>query len=162
MGRGEDVERDSLPGVFRVHQILAAALAAALLVYVVVVEVLSRRAGAIWPIPEHLLANLRFIFVFLAFAVYFLMRFAQQRLLVKKPADSRQVLVAKLSLNSAVSLALAEMPAVLGLVLFLASGNSRDFYPLLVISLILLYVAFPRYTFWEVWAQPRPQSPGGG
>lgn len=149
---------DSLDKAFRLQQVLAVALAASLLVYAIIVEVLSRQGYAILAVPETLLTNLRLVFVFLAFAVYFVMRFGQQKILVKKPTDTQGTLVAKLGLASIVSLVLAEVPAVMGFVLFLISGNSRDFYPLMVISLILLYVAFPRYTIWAVWSQPRPEG----
>lgn len=151
------MQDDSLSRAFRVQQILAAALAAALLVYAIIVEVLSRQSYTLGGVPDTVLNNLRFVFVFIAFAVYFVMRFVQQRILVKRPTDTREALVAKLSVASIISLALAEVPAVLGLVLFLISGNSRDFYPLMVISLILLYVAFPRSVIWAVWSQPRPE-----
>jgi len=150
--------RDPLPRVFRVQQVLASALAASLVVYAVLVEVWQRLGLAIPSWPDSSLATVRFLFVFLAFAVYFLIRWVQQRLLVKGPEDSREVLVGKLGKASTLSLALAELPALLGFLLFLASGNSRDFYLLMVISLILLYVTFPRYDLWMIWAQPR----GGG
>jgi|YNPNPStandDraft_1061719.scaffolds.fasta_scaffold37708_3 fucose 4-O-acetylase-like acetyltransferase len=146
---------DPLPGVFRVQQVVASSLAASLLVYAVLVEAWPRLGLPRPSWPESSLATVRFIFVFVAFAVYFLIRWVQQRLLVKRPEDSREVLVAKLGQASLLSLALAELPALLGFLLFLGSGNSRDFYPLMVISLILLYVTFPRYNLWLIFAQPR-------
>lgn len=154
------ISDDSLAGKFQVQQILASALAASLLVYAVVVEVLRRQALAFWSTPLTFLDSLRFIFVFLAFAVYFVIRFGQQKILVKKPTDSREVLLAKLSRASLLSLILAELPAMLGFVLFLLSGNPRDFYLLMVISLLLFYVAFPRYRIWVLWSQPRPPGLG--
>ncbi len=154
------MQNDSLAKVFRSQQILASALAASLLVYAIIVAVLSRQGSAVWSVSGNFLDSLRFVLVFLAFAMYFVMRFGQQKILVKKPTDTRETLVAKLRLACFLSLALAELPAVFGLVLFLASGNSRDFYPLMIISLILFYVAFPRYTIWEVWSQPRPEGSG--
>lgn len=150
------MQNDSLAQACRLQQIIAAALAASLLVSAIIVEVLAQQGLIVWSVPGTMLDSLRFVFVFLAFAVYFVMRFGQQKILVKKPTDSRETLVTKLRLASLLSLALAELPAVFGLVLFLASGNRRDFYPLLVISLILLYVSVPRYTIWMVWSQPRP------
>lgn len=145
---------DSLARVFRSQQIVASALVASLLVYAIIVEVLQRQGLTVWSVSSTLLNGLRFIFVFLAFGVYFLIRLAQQRILVKKPTDTRDILLRKLSLASFVSLALAAVPALLGFVIFLGSGNSRDFYPLMVISLILFYVTFPRYAIWAVWSQP--------
>src|SRR5260370_4547414 len=43
-----------------------------------------------------------------------------------------------------VTAALAEIPAVLGLVLFMVSGLRADFYALLTLSLLLLATWFPR------------------
>ncbi|MGQ9921991.1 MAG: hypothetical protein ACUVRZ_11785 [Desulfobacca sp.] len=149
---------NSLPRVLRGQQCLAAVLAASLLLFAGSVEVLSQRDLPVWPGLGRWLDNLRFVLVFLAFAVYFVMRCGQQKILIKKPADSRETLLAKLRAASRLSLFLAAIPAVCGLVLFLVSGNRRDFYPLLVISLILLYVSFPRYAIWTVWSQPRPQG----
>lgn len=151
---------DSLAKVFRIQQIIAVALAATLLVYAIIVEVLLRQGLIVWAAPGTWLDSLRFVFVFLAFADYFVMRYGQQKILVKKPTDSRETLIAKLQVASLLSLILAELPAVFGLVLFLASGNRRDFYPLMIISLILLYVSFPRYAIWTVWSQPRVQGWG--
>jgi hypothetical protein len=45
-------------------------------------------------------------------------------------------------------LALAEI-AVLGFVLFLLTGLSRDFYPLLFVSLFLAFMYFPRLRVWQ-------------
>jgi hypothetical protein len=46
-------------------------------------------------------------------------------------------------------LALAEVPAVLGLTLFLLGGYNRDFYYLLLVSLVLAFMYFPRASVWE-------------
>lgn len=39
--------------------------------------------------------------------------------------------------------------AVKGMVLFFLGGRSTDFYPFIVVSLILMMVHFPRYIEWE-------------
>ncbi len=44
---------------------------------------------------------------------------------------------------------LCEIPALLGLIFFLISGITRDFYFLLVLSLILFLMYFPKKTNWE-------------
>jgi Ca2+/Na+ antiporter len=50
---------------------------------------------------------------------------------------------------SVAGLALAEVPAVLGLTLFLLGGYNRDFYVLLFASLVLAFMYFPRASVWE-------------
>lgn len=150
-----------LDKAFRTAKIIAAALAASVLLYAVVVEVLKFREITLNLLPAPLLEKLRFIFVFLAFADYFIIGFVNKKILVKKPGDSHEALLGKLTLANLVALALCELPAFFGLILFLGSGDSRDFYPLLVISLLLFYAFFPKYGFWSNWSRlsdPRASS----
>ena len=51
---------------------------------------------------------------------------------------------------------LAEIPAILGLVLFMVSGLRADFYALLTLSLALLATWFPRLESWREWAAEPP------
>jgi hypothetical protein len=44
---------------------------------------------------------------------------------------------------------LAEVPAILGLVMFLIGGSAADFYKLLFASLVLAFIHFPRRSAWE-------------
>jgi hypothetical protein len=143
---------DKLPKAFQIHKILAIAMASPLAVYLIVVEVLKYQGFTPLSPSESLLANLRFVAVFFAFAAYFIINYLRKKLLVKKPADSHEALLAKLGLVNIICLALSELPALFGLVLFFLSGNPRDFYPLAVISLLLFYAFFPRYPFWAVWS----------
>lgn len=151
-------DHDLVARVLRVHQGVAMAMAASLVVYAVIVEVLQRQGVVLIVLPERFLDTLRYVAVFSAFAVYFGIRWLQQKILSKKPADTREILLGKLSRASLLSLLLAELPALMGFGLFLASGNSRDFYLLMVISLILLYITFPRQAIWEVWSTPRDMA----
>jgi hypothetical protein len=52
---------------------------------------------------------------------------------------------------SLIVLVLGEVPAVLGLALFLIGANIVDFYALLFVSLALTFISFPRRTAWEEW-----------
>lgn len=148
---------DKLSKAYKIHKILAIAMTASLAVYLIVVEVLKYQEFTPMSQSGPLLDNLRFISVFFAFAAYFIINYLRKKLLVKKPGDSHETLLAKLGLANLVCLALCEIPALFGLVLFFFSGNPRDFYPLAVISLLLFYAFFPRYPFWAVWSNP-PQG----
>lgn len=56
-----------------------------------------------------------------------------------------------------ITAAMAEAPAVLGLVLFMLFGLRADFYALFALSLALQAVYFPRLDGWRQWAaEPAP------
>ena len=124
-----------------------------MLLYAVIVEIFRFKGITPNLLPPAVLDKLRFIFVFLSFALYFMINFLNQKVLVKKSADTQEKLLQKLTLANIISLALCELPALFGFVLFLGSGNPRDFYLLLIISVLLFYVFFPRYSFWSNWSR---------
>jgi len=66
----------------------------------------------------------------------------------KKPAES-EALLRRLKKMAVLTLAAAEMPALLGLALFLIGGYNVDFYMLMFVSLVLLFMYFPRPRAWE-------------
>jgi hypothetical protein len=59
---------------------------------------------------------------------------------------------------SVLTSALAEVPALFGLVLFLMSGLNVDFYVLTFVSLVLMFMFFPRYAGWVEWIGNNPSS----
>lgn len=66
--------------------------------------------------------------------------------------EDLQALVTNLKTATVVTNAIAEAPAVYGLILFLIGGHVSGFYLLLAYSLVLLLASFPRYGQWEAWA----------
>jgi hypothetical protein len=85
-----------------------------------------------------------------ALVVLFLLLF-RNRLFGRRPAEDLPAAVRRLQRASIVVLVLGEVPAVLGLALFLTTGNTADFRALLVVSLILTFIGFPRTSAWEEW-----------
>jgi hypothetical protein len=144
---------DALEKAYGTNKIISIAMAGSLLIYVIIVEVLKFQGITLTMFPATLLDKLRFIFVFLSFAAYFIISFINKKVLVRKPDDSQAALLGKLTLANIISLALCELPALFGLVLFLGSGNPRDFYLPLILSLLLFYAFFPRYSFWSNWSR---------
>ena len=142
-----------LEKTYRTNKIIGYALAGALLLYAVIVEIFRFKEVNPNLLNSAVLEKLRFIFVFLSFAAYFIINFVNQKVLVKKTADTPEKLLQKLTLANIISLALCELPALFGFILFLCSGNPRDFYLLLIFSVLLLYVFFPRYSFWSNWSR---------
>ena len=80
-------------------------------------------------------------------------------LLTRRPDDTRQRAIARLTLATVVMGALAEFPALAGFVLVILGGLFMDFYLLGSLSLALLLASAPRYEAWEAWlATPAPRS----
>lgn len=150
---------NKLDQAYRTNTIIAYALAGSLLLYALIVEFFKFKGMAFNLFPGPLMDKLRFFCVFLSFAAYFIINYFNRKFLVKKPGASHEALLAKLTLANIVSLALSELPALCGFLLFLGSGNSRDFYLLLLISLLLFYAFFPRYGFWANWSRVGANNP---
>jgi hypothetical protein len=151
---------------YRTNLIISGAMAASLLVYAIIVEIMKFQDLKLQLIPADFLDKLRFVFVFFAFASYFIIDFCRKKLLTKSAADTAGALLGRLTLTNIISLALAELPALFGLMLFLGSGESKDFYLLLLISVLLFYAFFPRAGFWASFSRgidpdvpPGPTSP---
>src|SRR5712691_3235756 len=65
----------------------------------------------------------------------------------------------RLVTTAVITAALAEVPAILGLVLFMLFGLRGDFYALFALSLALEAIYFPRLDGWRAWAaEPAPGS----
>jgi len=86
-----------------------------------------------------------------AAAVILLILLLRPRLLGRRTRDDLPAAALRLQQGSILILGLCEVPAILGLVLFLAGGNAVDFYKLLFASLVLTFINFPRRAAWEEW-----------
>lgn len=128
-------------------------IAASLLVYFGIVEVIRMRLNPFFGFvsfeTDHVRQTLRFAFAGGAVLAVLLLRILQpvfQKGIQNALADE---IPAKLAGASKKTLFLAEIPAILGLVLFLLTGMNRDFYAFLVVSLILVFMYFPRLSSWR-------------
>lgn len=91
------------------------------------------------------------LFYALSIIHVFLLRIVRGLLFKKLPINNRQMLISKLEQASIISVVLSEGPALYGLVFFFLSGMSRDFYLLLLVSGIILFMYFPRFKNWQYW-----------
>jgi hypothetical protein len=76
---------------------------------------------------------------------------AKNRLFGRRPEEGRPEALRRLQRASIIVLVLGEVPAVLGLALFLLAGQAGDFRALLLVSLVLTFIDFPRASAWEEW-----------
>ena len=127
-----------------------------LVVYLIVFLILKAR------IPEFQGMMEKFEFPWLRYAFYalglvqiFVIKFIRETATRSITTVDSKVLINHLQRVSIISAALCEVPAILGFVLFFLSGNTADFYVLLIMSFVLFVLYFPRYTNWEDWTKAK-------
>ena len=139
-----------LAAAFKQTRGIAGAIAASLLMYVVVVEILTRTTPMREP-PVYF-QSLRIALFVVAGVMIFTTTIVKGIMLRDAPADPAGRL-ARLRTATITGLALSEVPAVSGLVL-VALGQARaDFYMLLAISVYMMVRHFPRRGLWEEYLQ---------
>ena len=120
------------------------AMIASVFVYAGVVELLKWQLApfaGFAKLDPGTVALLKYAFLALAAAQFGIIK-AVQKILPTRTVEN-------LSVAAIITFALCESVAVLGLVLFLLSGNSMDFYIFMVISLGFFTLFFPKYDQWE-------------
>src|SRR5712692_9753978 len=136
---------------FRATRIIAIAMVSSLVIYAMLVELIKQQFApfrGFVQVPWW--EMLRWIFLALALADAGLIRVLRRALLAPQAAGlgpGRQLQTA-----STVTFALCEAVGLFGLVLFLVSGSSADFYLFLALALGLFAFHFPRRARWEEWA----------
>ena len=151
----EEVDVD-IQDEFRVHlksvTLISAAVIASLFIYLGLVEVLRavyrpfRGFVTLANIPQ-----LRYAVFGAAVAVIILNRLLRPRLLRKAQGEDAKTALHRLQRAAIMTMVLGEIPGILGLGLFLVSGNNIDFYVLVFASLLLIFMYFPRRSAWEEW-----------
>jgi hypothetical protein len=138
---------DSLQS-FRKAMIFHLALMAGLAVYLVLVLVLQNS-----PSPGFLKGGhdpaLRYFFYAGAVVVVFAVRRFYNSLTRRAVQGHPDKALERLQAAGITTAALCEIPALLGLVFFLLTGITRDFYFLLVLSLILFLMYMPKKDQWQ-------------
>ncbi|UCC40761.1 MAG: hypothetical protein JSV96_04765 [Candidatus Aminicenantes bacterium] len=143
---------DDLKRAYKTSLIINSGIIAGFVIYAVIIEFLKSRYNPFEGFVDLAqIAFLRYILYGLAILLIFIVRVLRGTLLRTSPSDDAKTLITKLSRASIATAALCEVPVVFGLVLFLIGGHSRDFYLLLGLSFIIVFLYFPRYRNWEEW-----------
>ncbi len=146
------MENNDLKKVVKTAVVMAASMLVVLVIYLVAVEIIRARMAPFSGFVE--IKNsmlLRYIFYGVAVFQVILIRILRGFLLRKIFSSEKTNMPGDLFKTSLLILALAEIPAILGLVLFLLAGLNQDFYILLFVSLFLMFMYFPRYNEWKTW-----------
>jgi hypothetical protein len=139
-----------LKRTFHMTVLANAAVIASLFILTAVVEIIKSRLKSfqgLFQIPNSQVV--RYIFYGLAVLIVISIRVLSRTLVRSHHGDSSGVFIQRLSRAAIFTSSLAEIPALLGFVLFLLIGASRDFYYLLFFSLVLEFMYFPRIKAWE-------------
>jgi len=136
-----------------------AAFVACLLIYLALVEFIKSRYRPFTGfVSLENTQTLRLVLFAAAAVLVVLNRILNGRLLKKGTGSGPDRAVQSLFRATLVSLTLAEAPALIGLALFFLGGLYKDFYVLLFVSLILVFMYFPRLKFWEDYLSNRPAA----
>ncbi|MCX7974481.1 MAG: hypothetical protein N3B16_08265 [Candidatus Aminicenantes bacterium] len=95
------------------------------------------------------LSKWRYLIYAFSVAVLISMRLIQGILTRISPEIDFHQALQRLSLGTLIPICLAEVPAILGFIFFLLTGLVRDFYVLTIVSVILLFMYFPRKSLWQ-------------
>jgi hypothetical protein len=136
----------------RVVTVIAVAMVISVGVYWVVVELTARLQKFTPAFP----GEVRIGYVALAAGVIaaYAASIVRRSMLARGPADAG----ARIQVAGIVTFALAETPAVFGLVAFMLTGLREVAYPLFVVALAAHAVYFPRWSQWEEWARAVPAT----
>jgi hypothetical protein len=140
---------------YRITAIIGGAMLASLAFYALAVEIFKANR---LPIPGFAGDDptvLRYVFFALGLAMLVLGRVVRARVPgAPTGAGAPQILARQLQTATIVSLANCEAVAILGFVLFLLTGSSRDFYLFLALAALGFILNFPRWSQWEEAARP--------
>lgn len=125
---------------------ITGAIGASLAVYAVLVLVLKDALPA--PPVTTGLDNIRIVLFALVGAAIFMTTVIKGMMLRTVPPTG-EARLAKLRTATVLTAALAELPAIIGLALFILGRRQSDFFMLLVVSAYMLARHFPRLGAWE-------------
>src|SRR5512141_34823 len=144
--------REELRTHLRPAVMVGAAILASLVIYLGLVEALR---AVLKPFRGFVAAAgtqpLRLALFGAAAVVILIILLLRPRLVRRDSREDGAAAYRRLQNASLVILVLGEIPAVLGLALFLIGGSSADFYKFLFASLVLTFINFPRRAAWEEW-----------
>jgi hypothetical protein len=154
MATTSDASTEYGAAAYKSTAMIASMIASSLLMYILVAEILLRSEGGAE--PPAFFGQLRIILFVLAGALIFMTTVIKGLLLRRAPADP-DARIARVRSASITAMALAEVPAVCGLVLVVLGGVRTDFYMLLVISCYMMVRHFPRRGPWDEYLR-RPTT----
>ncbi|MCJ7611833.1 MAG: hypothetical protein MUP19_06170 [Candidatus Aminicenantes bacterium] len=148
MGLTNDLKKSYRPAL-----IIALAILGSLAVYIGLAMLLKASRPGHRPLLAGRTAyTLRLVFYGFSILQVIVIRLMRGAFFQQAPGLDGRSLGRRLMLISILSSVFSEVPALLGFILFLVAGFTWDMYALVFVSLVLVFMFFPRFRNWEEWA----------
>jgi hypothetical protein len=151
-GKEERILMESLKSNYRRAVFLWIAMMGGIFIYVILVEFLKSEALFLKKdssSPE--VMPIKYFLLSFAGLTLFLIWFVRSQILCGRAGKSFKNSSKRLLICSLATNLLCETVAITALSLFFLTRNPLDFYPLMVLSLVLFAYFFPRYIEWKEW-----------
>ncbi len=142
-----------LARVYREAKLIALAMMAGLAFYAGIVEFFIHQVESFSGYGPEKVEGYKDYFILGGVLAFVIIRAARTSIMRREPDDPLDTLLNRLRIANIVVYAIAEIPAILGLVLFLFTGDRKDFYILGLFSILAMVLYFPKLYHWEVWLQ---------
>jgi hypothetical protein len=129
---------------------LSWAMVVALLVYPLVVEIVRLQDVSFAGFSPQAAGRIKDFVYGLAVILPLSIRSIRKAVLKRSQLSDVHVLARKMVMATAVTVAAAEIPALLGVVMFLLGGLYKESYIALAYSLLVILIYFPRQSQWEM------------
>lgn len=123
------------------------AVMASLVFYIIIVEVISRATPE--PDIQPQIDIIRYVIYAVAISMIFATQLVKAVMLRNASRMTAEMALARLQTSNIIVAGLAETPAILGFVMYLAWRQYTDFYILALVSLYVCVRHFPRRANWE-------------
>ncbi len=143
-------QQDEIGRALAPAKMVAAAIVASLVIYLALVEILKTTLKPFRSFDLGVdLQIARYAAYGAGAAVVLLILFLRPGLFRRRAGEDTAAALLRLQKAAIVTTVLGEVPVILGLVLFLVRGGAGDFYRLLFVSIVLVFIHFPRRGAWE-------------
>jgi hypothetical protein len=148
---GESMElQGELKEAFERSVTLSWAMVAALVLYPIAVEIMRMRDVSFEGFAPQTAGRIRdFVYGF-AIVLPLCIRSIRKAILKRNKLSDLHILARKMLTATVITILAAEIPALLGLLMFLLGGVYREFYIALAYSLLVILIYFPRRSQWEM------------
>ena len=142
---------EELARTHREAQLVAWAFMFTVAAHAAIVEVFMLKGDAFTGFDPQMVAAHKDYFILGGVLAFVIIRAVRTSILRGDSTDTLETLLGRLKTANMVVYVIAEVPALLGLVLFLFTGDRKDYYILAVFSILAMILYYPKLNHWEVW-----------
>lgn len=144
--------RDEIGRALKPAVMVSAVILASLVVYlglVLVIQTVIRPFNGFGGSAD--MRIFRFAPFYASAAIVALLLILRRHLFKRRAGEDVGAALLRFQRAALLTMVLSEGPAIIGLVMFFIGGNAVNFYLLLLASIVLAFIHFPRRGAWEEW-----------